>query len=120
MDTGQKLGPLEYLDRFFDEIRAEARDNPAFAARLIEALGGEAVFPDEVKRDLLNPLAEAARESEAAFKSRFDSLKSADLKWLFRTYNLASPIDLRGLDRAGMLDLLYARARAKAEERQSE
>ena len=44
MAESTRLTPVEYLDRFFDELRAEVRSNPQLAARLVKALGGEVVF----------------------------------------------------------------------------
>ena len=44
MGEDQGLNPIEYLDRFFDELRAEVRSNPKLAARLVKALGGNVVF----------------------------------------------------------------------------
>jgi hypothetical protein len=38
MGEGPQLTPVEYLDRFFDELRDEVRSNPKFAARLVEML----------------------------------------------------------------------------------
>ena len=55
MAEDKRLTPAEYLDRFFDELRAEVRSNPKLAERLTRALGGEVVFGDELKADLANP-----------------------------------------------------------------
>jgi len=60
MGEDQGLNPIEYLDRFFDELRAEVRSNPKLAARLVKALGGNVVFESDTKAEVANPYALAA------------------------------------------------------------
>jgi hypothetical protein len=50
------LTPVEYIDRFFDELRMEVRSNPKLAARLVKALGGTVVFEDEAKAEIASPI----------------------------------------------------------------
>lgn len=119
MESGEGLSPTDYLDRAFEVIREEARDNPAFAARLVKALGGEVVFPNSAKREVLNPVAVAAAETEAAMRDIYASLSAVELRGVLRDFNLASSVDVRGLDGPGLLDMLVRRARAKAGERMS-
>ncbi len=117
MEDRQGLSASEYLDRAFDVIRDEARANPAFASRLVKALGGEVMFPRAQKKHILNPLSVAAVETEAAMRALFSDLSATELKALLRQYNLASAVDIRGLDGKALLDLLVRRARDKSGER---
>ena len=119
MEPGEGLTAAEYLDRAFEVIREEARDNPAFAARLVKALGGEVVFANAAKREVLNPLAVAAGETEAAMRDIYASLSAAELRGVLRDHNLASSVDVRGLDGPELLEMLVRRARAKSGERMS-
>ncbi len=119
MEPGEGLSPAEYLDQAFDVIREEARDNPGFAARLVKALGGEVVFPNSAKREVLNPLTVAAGETEAAMRDIYASLSAAELRGVLRDFNLASAVDVRGLDGPVLLDMLVRRAKAKVGERMS-
>ncbi len=119
MEHGQGLSAAEFLDRAFEIIREEARDNPAFAARLVKALGGDVVFPDTARREVLNPISVAASETEAAMRSLYESFSAAQLRGVLRDHNLASAVDTRGLDGPALLDMLVHRARAKARERMS-
>ena len=59
------LTPVEYIDRFFDELRAEVRSNPKLAARLVKALGGNVVFEDETKAEVANPYQLASSGTKA-------------------------------------------------------
>ncbi len=119
MDTGKRLDALACLDRFFEEIRDEARGNPAFAARLVKALGGEIVFDAADRRHLLNPIAMALSGDEARFRAEFAAMVAADLRAVLRDFNLASAVDMRGRDKAELVDMLWQRALAKGQERAS-
>ncbi|NBC21282.1 MAG: hypothetical protein GVY06_09630 [Alphaproteobacteria bacterium] len=119
MEDGEGLSAVDYLDQAFEVIREEARDNPAFAARMVKALGGEVVFPNSAKRDILNPLSVAASETETAMRNLYSGLSAAELRGVLREHNLASSVDVRGLAGPDLLDMLVRRAREKAAERMS-
>lgn len=119
MGPGEGLDPVDYLDRFFEEIRREARDNPAFAHRLVTALGATVAFDAGQKPDLLNPLIVASEAGADGVRAQFASLSARDLKAMLKSYNLASSIDMRGHDGPELLDLLARRSAEKAGERRS-
>lgn len=119
MDAGERLDALACLDRFFEEIRDEARENPAFAARLVRALGGEIVFDAANRRVLLNPIAMALAGDEAHFRAEFGAMSPADLRAVLRDFNLASAVDMRGREKGELVDMLWQRALAKGRERAS-
>lgn len=117
MAQGPGLTPVEYIDRFFDELRAEVRANPALAARLVKALGGNVVFGDETKGDVANPYSLAA--NRAQFFAVFGSMKQAELKKVLKDHNLATAVDVKGKSAEQLVEMMYARALAKVGERKS-
>ena len=119
MEEKTQLTPADYLDRFFDEIRREARDNPRLAARLVEALGGEVVFDRAQKTQIVNPYALVADGSKARFYAIFSEMKPSEVRRVLRDHNLATPVDVQGLSLSELVDMLYQRAMAKVEERSS-
>ncbi|MDZ4760927.1 MAG: hypothetical protein SGJ21_07640 [Alphaproteobacteria bacterium] len=118
MAEDQGLTPVEYIDRFFDELRAEVRANPKLAARLVKALGGNVVFENEVKAETANPYALAA-DGRTRFYSVFGAMKAAEVKRILRDHNLATSVDVKGKSGDQLLDLLFDRALAKVSERSS-
>ena len=118
MGEGPGLTPVEYLDRFFDELRAEVRSNPALAARLVKALGGNVVFEDAAKVDIANPYAMAAGP-KANFMSVFGAMKLGDLKKVLKENNLATRVDMNGKSAAQLVEMMYERAAMKVQERKS-
>lgn len=119
MAENPRLTPIEYLDRFFDELRAEVRANPRLAARLVKALGGEVVFEDAAKEEVANPYQLAASSSKAKFLKVFSSFKLAQLKQVLKEHNLATKVDMTGKSIDQLLEMLYERAASKVSERKS-
>jgi hypothetical protein len=113
------LTPVEYIDRFFDELRTEVRSNPELAARLVKALGGNVIFEDETRADIANPYALAAGESKARFLSVFGSLKVGELRRVLKDHNLATRIDMHGKSAEQLIEMMYDRASSKVRERKS-
>jgi hypothetical protein len=119
MAQGPGLTPVEYIDRFFDELRAEVRSNPALAARLVKALGGNVVFEDETRADVANPYALAASSTKAQFLAIFGSMKLAQLKKVLKDHNLATKVDMNGKSAEQLVTMMYDRASSKVSERRS-
>jgi hypothetical protein len=113
------LTAAEYLDRFFDEMRAEVRQNPAFASRLVKALGGQVVFDNEVRSEVANPYVLAATGTRQRFFSVFGTLKSNQIKQVLKDNNLATRVDMTGKTSEQLVDMLYERAASKVTERKS-
>lgn len=118
MGEGKALTPVEYLDRFFDELRMEVRANPKLAARLVKALGGEVVFEDDAKSEIANPYV-LATGPKAKFLSVFGSMKIADIKKVLKENNLATRIDMTGKSADQLVEMMYNRAAMKVQERKS-
>lgn len=119
MAESPRLTPVEYLDRFFDELRSEVRSNPKLAARLVKALGGNVVFEDEVKAEVVNPYALASSGPKARFLSVFGSMKAAEIRRVLKDNNLATRIDMTGKSIDQLVEMLYVRASSKVRERSS-
>ncbi len=119
MAEDKRLTPVEYLDRFFDELRDEVRSNPKLAARLVKALGGEVVFEDDAKADVANPYALAAHGSKAKFLSVFGSLKLSEIKRVLKENNLATRVDMNGKNAGQLAEMLFERTSNKVKERRS-
>ena len=118
MAEDQRLNAVEYIDRFFDELREEVRSNPRLAARLVKALGGNVVFEDEAKAEVTNPMILAAGPKER-FYAVYSSMKLGELKKLLKSHNLATAVDMNGKGQSQLLDMMYNRAAAKVGERRS-
>ncbi|MEM6666607.1 MAG: hypothetical protein AAF638_09405 [Pseudomonadota bacterium] len=116
MDDGSRIDAVQYLDRFFDAVREEARTNPTFSARLVEALGGEVVFSGDDKLALLNPLKLAAK-GQTELLTAISGLSAGELKAVLKANNLASPVDVRGKDQSALETMLIERSMARLSER---
>jgi hypothetical protein len=119
MAQDTRLTPVEYLDRFFDELRDEVRSNPKLAARLVKALGGEVVFEEQAKAEVANPYALAAQGSKTKFLSVFGSLKLSEIKRVLKDNNLATRVDMNGKNAGQLAEMLFDRASSKVKERRS-
>jgi hypothetical protein len=119
MAQGPGLAPVEYIDRFFDELRAEVRSNPALAARLVKALGGNVVFEDETRADIADPYALGASATKAQFFAAFGSMKLAQLKKMLKDHNLVTRADMNGKAANQLVAMMYERALNKVSERRS-
>lgn len=119
MEEKTQLTAPEYMDRFFDELRREVRDNPQLASRLVKSLGGEIVFDNADKAGIINPFAMIAEGSKAKFYAAYSTMRLADLKKVLRDHNLATPVDVQGQSAAELVDMLHERATAKMAERTS-
>lgn len=119
MAEDQRLSAVDYLDRFFDELRAEVRANPKLAERLVKALGGEVVFDQETRAEVANPYQLAGAAAKSQFYAVYSGLKTSQLRKVLKEYNLATGIDMSGKSAAQLVDMLYVRAAAKVSERKS-
>lgn len=105
------------LDRFFDELRLEVRNNPELASRLVKAIGAEVSFEGSLAAKLVNPRELAVNSDEAGFRDAFAAMTLTEIKSVLKAHNLASPVDMKGLKSPDLIDMAYRRAVAKAAER---
>lgn len=114
----EKVDPQVALARFLTAIKSQADIDPNFRNNLILALGVTVIFEGE--DDLLNiePHIVAARKDELQFRAIYNKLPAPKLRSLLTTKSkLASAADARGKSVGEMVDMLFERARARAEER---
>lgn len=119
MGDSPRLTATEYLDRVFDVIREEARDNAAFAARLVKALGGEVVFDTGQTAALLNPLEIAEQGGEVALRTQVANLEAGDVRAILKTHGLATPVDMRAKGADALIDMLVRRTLERLASRSS-
>jgi len=105
------------LDKFFEELRLEIRANPDLAARLVRAIGAEVTFEGALAAKLVNPRELAITSDEAGFRAAFAAMTLSEIKTVLKAHNLASAVDMKGLKEADLINMAYARAVAKAAER---
>ncbi|MEO1101681.1 MAG: hypothetical protein AAFW65_07530 [Pseudomonadota bacterium] len=117
MAKNEKLDPVEYLDRFFDELRNEVRANPELASRLVKALGGSVVFDSGDADAVTNPFIVAAEQDKAHFYALYAPMKVSQIKRVLKDNNLATAVDVRGKTANQLIDMLYDRASYKVSER---
>lgn len=118
--TDETNDALEALDRFLEELRREFRFNPEFAHRVVKALGAEVTFEGKLAAKLINPRELVSTKSEEAARLTLSSLTLTDLKTIAKTNNLATSIDIKGKTKEDLVEMIYSRARAKSEERNSQ
>ncbi len=119
MAEDQRLNAVDYLDRFFDELRAEVRANPKLAERLVRSLGGQVVFDDETRADIAKPYSLAGSATKARFYAVFGAMKPGQLRKILRDNNLATTVDMTGKSAQQLIDMMYDRALTKVSERKS-
>ena len=118
--TDQSTDALEALDRFLEELRREFRSNPEFAYRVVKSLGAEVTFEGKLAAKLLNPRELVATKSEEDAKRVLSALTLTELKTVAKTNNLATAIDVKGKKVEDLVVMIYDRALAKAQERNSQ
>lgn len=113
--------PIEVIDGFLSAIRDVAAENTAFRARLIEILGVNVVYEGEEQFEGANPAVQAARWSQDAFSRIWSGAKLGEIKAVLKDHHLATPMDMKypngkNMNKKALIDLLYERGLAKAEE----
>lgn len=105
----QKLDAATALDGFFQVVRQEALANPAFARRLLEALGCTVEFRGEEAIAAADPLLVAVRGPEE-FRRTFLSMKVKDVAKIGQEFNLMEKDEIKGKKIGPLVDLLWERA----------
>jgi hypothetical protein len=118
------------LGRLFDEIRREAKRNPAFADRLDAVLRAhasardvpEAVLEEAARAEAppppaidLNPVALFTRDGAEALAAALDALPDAALAHLVGEHNLDPAGTAEGLARPDLVAHIVAQARKRVE-----
>jgi len=121
METSGKprVGPLETLDRFFQQVRQQAATDPAFADRLIRALNVTVYYEGEDALKASNPVLLSGMRDAEGFSAIYNvpAFKVGDLKRLILSNDLATPTDLKAKrTKPQLIDFMYQRAADKRRE----
>lgn len=118
MSEMEKVEPHVALSRFLAAVKTQADVDPQFRNSLLLALGVAIYFEGEDELLNIEPHIVAARKDELQFRAIFGQLSAAKLRSVLTSKSkLASAADVRGKNAGEMIDMLYERARARAEER---
>lgn len=116
-----RVQPAQALERLFEVIREEAAANPNFAKRMLEASGVTVAFTGPEAVVVADPVVTAARMDYAAYCEMFQTFSEGDLKKMLKGYSLATDEQVKGVTtkpkKIGLVDLLWAGARRKIDER---
>ncbi len=124
MDEGARtrVRPVELLDRLFEEVREEARNNAVFADRLIKALSVSVVYEGEDALKASDPIYLASIKEKTPFMAIYNvpGFKLGALKKLIKDSNLATAEDLKvKRTKKQLIEFMYTRAVDKANERRA-
>lgn len=114
---------IEALDAFLNTIRVAAHNDQKFAAALLSALNIEVRYEGEDALKASDPIQLAATRDREVFFAIYGGgipkLKATDLKKLLTDNGLADKSEFpKGAGaEAKLLDMLYSRAKARADER---
>lgn len=95
-----------FLQDFLAVIADEARDNPGFRLRLLDALGACVVLTPNMALDAMEPLSFARRFGLEPLEAHLGSLKLAELKKFAAAHHLASAAEIRAAKTAPFLAAL--------------
>ncbi|NBC20084.1 MAG: hypothetical protein GVY06_03400 [Alphaproteobacteria bacterium] len=112
--TTREVAPDAALNAFLEAVRDAAAEDPAFKARLIDALGFTVLYEGEEQFEGANPVSQAERWSPDAFKRIWNAARVPQIREALKNQELATTSDMRGLRKAELIDLMYRRAEQKA------
>ena len=116
-ESEEPITPEVALGRFLTAIKNIADVDPQFRNQLIFAIGVPVIFAGENDLTTIEPHVVAARKDELAFRAIYSALSAPKLRSILTKSKLATTVDLRGKAVGDMVDMLWARARERAEER---
>lgn len=109
--------PEDALDDFLDVLRREFRSDPELAHRVVKALGVKVELRGSKAADVLNPLELLHKEGVDGARETLQSFSLAELKKIAKNHQLATPVDVKTLDEAALVEMLLTRASNKISER---
>lgn len=122
MNEPAHIDPEEALERLFTVIREEASRNPAFARRMLDAVGCPVRFQGSDAATAADPILIAARNEFPDFRQMFDTFSESELKTLIKGFGLATDQQLKGIKtkpkKIGFIDLMWDGAKRKIAERE--
>ena len=109
------IEPTKALDEFFAVVRQEAVRNPAFQARLLEALKVNVVWQGEGVAEVIDHIA-LVKQGHDKFRKTFLSFDDKTLKKLLADHGLASKTDIGKQKGPALVELMWDRAQTKRQE----
>lgn len=109
--------PEEALSDFLDVLRREFNSDPELAFRVVKALGLKVELRGSRAADVLNPIELIHSDGADGARETLRSFSAAELKKIAKNNNLGSPIDMKSLDEAGLVEMILTRAANKIAER---
>lgn len=109
--------PEDALDDFLEILRREFRSDPELAHRVVNALGVKVELRGSKAADVLNALELVDKDGADGARDTLRSFSSAELKKIAKNNNLATPVDMKPLDDAGLIEMIITRAINKIAER---
>ncbi len=115
-----RLTPVETLDRLFEEIREQARNDAGFADRLIRALDVDVIYEGEDALKASDPVHLAGFKEREAFVAIYNvpAFGVAAIKKLMLNAKIATKEDWgTRRNKKQLIEFMYERASDKAHER---
>lgn len=109
--------PEDALDDFLETLRREFRSDPELAHRVVKALGMKVELRGSKAADVLNALELVDKEGPDGARATLRSFSGAELKKIAKNNNLATPVDMKSIDEAGLVEIIATRAANKIAER---
>ena len=118
MSTEKPISPNAALRRFLDVVANEADMNADFRNKLLFALKVPVIIEGQDDLASIHPVELAVRYDEHTFKRIYGQLKGPALKKILVEHELASSAEAgaKGIRPPAQVELLWDRARLKAEE----
>lgn len=116
------ITPQQALNRFLQAIADEAEVNPAFRNRLLQATDTPFIVEGQDDISSMDPSELAIRYDEETFRRIYGNLAVGPLTNLLKNHNLATKEDMKfpgvtgAAKKKAFLDMLWQRARSRAEE----
>lgn len=108
------------LRRFLEVVADEAAVNTTFRNRLLLATGARVLFAGEEDIATVDPVELAVRYDETTFKRIYSAMSPAQLKGILKARPhpaFATASDVQGQAKPALLEMLWSRARSRAEEK---
>lgn len=113
--TSKAVKSTEAVNAFFQVLRDTVAEDPAFRARIVEALDLTVVYEGEEQFQGANPVKQASIWTKDAFSRIWNGAKVTELRAVLKERNLATAADMKGLRKSQLIDLLYDRSFEQAE-----
>jgi len=102
------------INRFLRAVKDAAAESPEFRARIIEALNVTVLYEGEEQFVGADPIKQAGKWSQDAFARIWSKATLGQIKTVMKSYQLATPEDMKGKRKPQLIELLYDRAQKES------